>query len=41
MRLRRALGDKPRASFEVLYGHAWRAELLPDVKTVRVFKNIS
>jgi malonyl-CoA O-methyltransferase len=40
-RLRRALGDRPRASFEVLYGHAWRAELPSDVKTVRVFKNIS
>jgi malonyl-CoA O-methyltransferase len=40
-RLRRALGDKPRLSFELVYGHAWRAELPRDVKTVRVFKNIS
>ena len=39
-RLRRALGKKPRASFEVVYGHAWRSPL-QDVKTVRVFKNIS
>jgi malonyl-CoA O-methyltransferase len=39
--LRRRLGDKPRASFEVVYGHAWRAEPVSDVKTVRVFKNIS
>jgi malonyl-CoA O-methyltransferase len=35
--LRRALGDKPRVSFEVVYGHAWKAE---QVKTVRVFKSI-
>jgi malonyl-CoA O-methyltransferase len=41
-RLRRALGDKPRATLEVLYGHAWQAPPAPpDVKTVRVFKNIS
>jgi malonyl-CoA O-methyltransferase len=40
-RLRRALGDKPAASFEVVYGHAWQAKALADVKTVRVFKNIS
>jgi malonyl-CoA O-methyltransferase len=39
-RLRRALGTKPRASFEVVYGHAWRSPA-QDVKTVRVFKNIS
>jgi len=39
-RLHRALGDKPRASFEVVYGHAWRSPR-QDVKTVRVFKNIS
>ena len=39
-RLRRALGSKPKASFEVVYGHAWRSPL-QDVKTVRVFKNIS
>jgi malonyl-CoA O-methyltransferase len=41
-RLRRGLGDKPKASFEVLYGHAWKpAEAGPHVKTVRVFKSIS
>ena len=41
-RLRRALGDRPRATFEVVYGHAWQAPPAhPDVKTVRVFKNIS
>jgi malonyl-CoA O-methyltransferase len=40
-RLRRALTGTPRASFEVLYGHAWRGEAVPDVKTVRVFKSIS
>jgi malonyl-CoA O-methyltransferase len=39
-RLRRALGEKPNASFEVVYGHAWRSAH-QDVKTVRVFKNIS
>lgn len=37
-RLRRALGDKPQATFEVVYGHAWRAA---EAKTVRVFKSIS
>jgi malonyl-CoA O-methyltransferase len=41
-RLRRALGDKPKATFEVVYGHAWQgAAPQPDVKTVRVFKSIS
>lgn len=35
--LRRGLGDRPDATFEVVYGHAWKA---PDVKTVRVFKSI-
>jgi malonyl-CoA O-methyltransferase len=39
-RLHRALGEKPRATFEVVYGHAWRSPR-QDVKTVRVFKNIS
>jgi len=39
-RLRRTLGDKPKATFEVVYGHAWRSPA-QDVKTVRVFKNIS
>jgi hypothetical protein len=41
-RLRHALGDRPKATFEVVYGHAWQAPPPhPDVKTVRVFKNIS
>jgi malonyl-CoA O-methyltransferase len=41
-RLRRALGAAPSASFEVVYGHAWRAPAAPpDVKTIRVFKNVS
>jgi malonyl-CoA O-methyltransferase len=41
-RLRRALGDKPKATYEIVYGHAWQAPPpAPDVKTVRVFKNIS
>jgi malonyl-CoA O-methyltransferase len=35
--LHRALGDKPQATFEVVYGHAWRAQ---EVKTVRIFKSI-
>lgn len=41
-RLRHALGDRPKATFEVVYGHAWQAPPAPpEVKTVRVFKNIS
>jgi hypothetical protein len=41
-RVRQALGAKPSATFEVLYGHAWQAPAAPpDVKTVRVFKSIS
>ena len=41
-RLRHALGARPKATFEVVYGHAWQAPpAQPDVKTVRVFKNIS
>jgi malonyl-CoA O-methyltransferase len=36
--LRRALGDSPAASYEVVYGHAWKAS---EVKTVRVFKSVS
>ena len=35
--LRRALGDKPSATYEVVYGHAWKAQ---EVKTVRVFKSV-
>jgi malonyl-CoA O-methyltransferase len=39
-RLRSALG--PHATFEVVYGHAWRAapRAAEEVKTVRVFKRI-
>jgi malonyl-CoA O-methyltransferase len=41
-RLRRGLGDKPKATFEVVYGHAWKPpEVDPQVKTVRVFKSLS
>jgi malonyl-CoA O-methyltransferase len=36
--LRRALGDRPSATYEVVYGHAWKAA---EVKTVRVFKSVS
>jgi malonyl-CoA O-methyltransferase len=35
-RLRRALGDKPKATFEVVYGHAWRPQ---EVKTIRIFRS--
>lgn len=35
--LRHALGDKPSATYEVVYGHAWKAQ---EVKTVRVFKRV-
>jgi len=36
--LRRALGDKPQATYEVVYGHAWKAR---DAKTIRIFKSVS
>jgi malonyl-CoA O-methyltransferase len=36
--LRRALGDTPRATYEVVYGHAWKAR---DAKTLRFFKSVS
>lgn len=39
-RLRRAIGPQPNISYEVVYGHAWRAPAAPDVKTVRIFKSI-
>jgi malonyl-CoA O-methyltransferase len=35
--LRRALGDKPQATYEVVYGHAWKGS---ELKTVRVFKSV-
>lgn len=37
-RLRRALGEQPKATYEVVYGHAWKPQ---EVKTVRIFKSIS
>jgi malonyl-CoA O-methyltransferase len=45
-RLRRAIGARPSASFEIVYGHAWQRPTQPrdvhsDVKTIRVFKNVS
>ena len=47
-RLRRALGSQPKATYEIVYGHAWQApaprsdgKAPSDVKTVRIFKNIS
>ena len=40
--LRRSLGAEPRASYEVVYGHAWkRVRVSSEVKTVRVFKRFS
>ncbi len=40
--LRAALGAAPRSTFEVVYGHAWKAApAARDVKTVRVFKRFS
>jgi malonyl-CoA O-methyltransferase len=36
--LRRRLGAAPNATYEIVYGHAWRPE---DAKTVRLFKSIS
>lgn len=42
-RLRSALGDAPRASFEIVYGHAWKpAPRAPqDAKTIRFQRRIS
>lgn len=48
-RLRGGLGERPKISFEVVYGHAWKAppdvnpqmQGDPQVKTVRIFKNLS
>ena len=40
--LRRRLAAERRASYEVVYGHAWkRAPVSSEVKTVRVFKRFS
>jgi malonyl-CoA O-methyltransferase len=36
--LRRALREQPSATFEVVYGHAWKAG---DAKTIRIFKRVS
>ena len=40
-RLRGALGAQPGATYEIVYGHGWRAPEPADVKTVRIFKSIS
>ena len=39
-RLRGALGARPGATYEIVYGHAWQAAPPTDVKTVRIFKSI-
>ena len=41
--LRKALGEAPRASFEIVYGHAWKASPRPtqNVKAIRVHRPIS
>ena len=40
--LRRRLADERRATYEAVYGHAWkRAPVSGEVKTVRVFKRFS
>jgi malonyl-CoA O-methyltransferase len=41
--LREALGAAPRASFEIVYGHAWKAtpRAAQDVKAIRVHRPIS
>ncbi len=38
--LRRALGERPSASFEVVYGHAWKAAAREEAKMIRIFKRI-
>jgi len=42
-RLRASLGDAPRASFEVVYGHAWKVapRSAEDAKTIRFQRRIS
>ena len=42
-RLRASLGAAPRASFEIVYGHAWKAvrQAPEDVKTIRFQRRIS
>jgi len=41
--LRAALGAAPRASFEIVYGHAWKAapRAVSDAKTIRFQRHIS
>jgi malonyl-CoA O-methyltransferase len=41
--LRASLGAAPRASFEVVYGHAWKAapRATADAKTIRFQRHIS
>jgi malonyl-CoA O-methyltransferase len=36
-RLRRSLGSQPKATFEVVYGHAWKPQAL---KAVRIFPRV-
>jgi malonyl-CoA O-methyltransferase len=38
--LRRVLGDLASASFEVVYGHAWKPAAREDAKMIRIFKRI-
>ena len=38
--LKRALGERPSATFEVVYGHAWKAAAREDAKMIRIFKRI-
>jgi len=42
-RLRAALGAAPRATYEVVYGHAWKAapRVVEDAKTIRFQRRIS
>jgi malonyl-CoA O-methyltransferase len=38
--LRHALGEHPSASFEIVYGHAWKPAARDDAKMIRIFKRI-
>jgi malonyl-CoA O-methyltransferase len=38
--LRGALGERPSASYEIVYGHAWKAAARDDAKTIRIFKRL-
>jgi hypothetical protein len=41
--IRAALGAAPRASFEIVYGHAWKTapRAVSDAKTIRFQRHIS